>query len=230
MKIDWNKIDYKVPQAKRDFEKIVVKDTEVSPIDLKGEWKELRDALIVARDEVFDENNFDDADKLGYDFDITYGLKIYGILSSSNGFNEREASNDDIWNYLSVRVIPDVVHSRWGKKADRYYQNPRRTWLKTIWWYINLSWNVDEKTTYDIIKENSTDTILNLVERPGKGYNVKVCRSIMKKYKGIGDRNLFRKVLKLNTAKMLTISPELEEGGIDSYVDGLFRLASGGGE
>ena len=23
MKIDWNKIDYKVPQAKRDFEKIV---------------------------------------------------------------------------------------------------------------------------------------------------------------------------------------------------------------
>ena len=117
-----------------------------------------------------------------------------------------------------------------AKKADRYYQNPRRTWLKTIWWYINLSWNVDEKTTYDIIKENSTDTILNLVERPGKGYNVKVCRSIMKKYKGIGDRNLFRKVLKLNTAKMLTISPELEEGGIDSYVDGLFRLASGGGE
>ena len=102
--------------------------------------------------------------------------------------------------------------------------------MKTIWWYINLSWNVDEKTTYDIIKENSTDTILNLVERPGKGYNVKVCRSIMKKYKGIGDRNLFRKVLKLNTAKMLTISPELEEGGIDSYVDGLFRLASGGGE
>ena len=117
MKIDWNKIDYKVPQAKRDFEKIVVKDTEVSPIDLKGEWKELRDALIAARDEVFDENNFDDADKLGYDFDITYGLKIYGILSSSNGFNEREASNDDIWNYLSVRVIPDVVHSRWGKKS-----------------------------------------------------------------------------------------------------------------
>ena len=101
------------------------------------------------------------------------------------------------------------------------------SWLKNIWWYIHLSWNNDEQTTHDIIRNNTTDTILNLVERPGLGYYVDVYREIMKRYSDCNDRDLFRKVLKLNTARLLTTSPELVDGGIEAYVEGLFRTAGG---
>lgn len=47
----------------------------------------------------------------------------------------------------------------------------------------------------------------------------------MKKYKNYNDRMLFRRVFKLNTARLLTTSPELVEGGIEGYVNELFKLA-----
>ena len=37
------------------------------------------------------------------------------------------------------------------------------------------------------------------------------------------SRDLFRRVLKLNTARLLTISPELVEGGLQGYVSDLFE-------
>lgn len=105
-------------------------------------------------------------------------------------------------------MIPDIVHARWGMNASHFYQTSRRIWLKTIWWYIHLSWQNSIDETYKILIGNTTDTILQLVERPGLGYNVELFREIMKQYANYSDssRNLFRTVLKLNTAKILTTS------------------------
>ncbi|MBK3720369.1 hypothetical protein F9789_2290 [Staphylococcus arlettae] len=76
-----------------------------------------------------------------------------------------------------------------------------------------------------MLEKNTTDTILQLVERPGIGYNVEMYRELMKQYKGYDDssRDLFRRVLKVNTARLLTTSPELIDGGIPQYVDDLFK-------
>ncbi len=224
-KINWSDIQYDIGSATMDFEKLKIMSQKVEPINLTEQFEELRIKLIEARDELYEQNSFDFSDKLDYKFDLMFGLKLYSILSEEIGFTQRVASNDDVWRYLSVKVIPDIVHARWQLNEDHFYKIPRRIWLKTLWWYIHLSWMGNQERTYEILKNNSTDTILQLVERPGIGYYVMLYRELMSQYSKYDDtsRQLFRKVLKLNTARLLTTSPELVEGGILSYVDDLFK-------
>ena len=226
--INWDGIQYSVSDAERDFEALKVNTTSIEPVIMSDEFISLRNKLIQSRNAVFEQGEFDYVNKLDYKFDLMYGIEIYKLLESSIGFTGRTASNDDVWRFLSVQVIPDVVHSRWGMNEDHFYKTPRRTWLKTIWWYIHLSWNNNEEETFNILKNNSTDTILQLVERPGIGYNISIFRTLMLKYSDYTDRDLFRRVLKLNTARLLAVSPELMDGGVSAYVDELFRDAQGG--
>lgn len=225
--IRWENINYNSQQAKDEFESIEISARSFTSIDLDEKLQILRDKLIKARDYVFEEYDLEHVNKLDYKFDLLYGIEIYKILNAEIGFNNRIATSDDVWRYLSVKVIPDIVHSRWGWSQDRYFATPRRIWLKSIWWYIHLSWSGDSKDTYEILKSNTTDTILNLVERPGLGYYIEVYRELMNQYNEYEDssRMLFRAVLKLNTAKLITTSPELVEGGIKEYVNSLFISA-----
>lgn len=228
--INWDAIQYSVGDAKRDFDALNINTTSVDPIRMSDEFSSLRNMLVQSRNNVFDEGAFDYSNKLDYKFDLMFGIELYRLLDSSIGFTPRTASSDDVWRFLSVQVIPDVVHARWGLKDEHFYKTPRRIWLKTIWWYVHLSWKNNAEDTYEILKRNSTDTILQLVERPGIGYNIEIFRSIMEKYSSYTDRDLFRRVLKLNTARLLAISPELMDGGVPAYVNELFRDAQGGSD
>lgn len=225
--INWESIQYDVNTAAQDFIRLKITACSVKPIDPREDLVEIRKILIEKRDLIFEENDFDFADKLDYQFDLLFALELYQLLSERNGFTNRMATNDDIWRYLSVCVIPDIVHSRWGLNEDHFYRMSRRIWLKSIWWYIHLSWMENKENTYNILKGNTTDTILQLVERPGVGYYISVFREIMSQYSNYQDnsRIIFRRVLKLNTARLLTTSPELVEGGVKEYVSTLFDLA-----
>lgn len=222
--INWDNIQYDIGVATRDFNKLEVKSSSIEPINPKYELIKIREELISARDEIFEQHKLDFENKLDYRFDLLFGLKLYSILSKEIGFTNRIATSNDIWRYLSICVVPDIVHSRWQLNEDHFYKVPRRIWLKTLWWYINLSWVGNEKDTYNILQNNTTDTILQLVERPGIGYYVEMYREMMLQYSEYEDTNreLFRRVLKLNTARLLTTSPELVDGGIKAYVQDLF--------
>lgn len=223
--ISWNNLHYDINKAGNDFKKLTVNSTSMEPIDLTEEYQELRGKLIEARDRLFDVYDFDNANKLEYNFDLLFGLELYNILNSEEGFTNRTATNDDVWRYISVKIIPDIVHSRWSTNEDRIYKLSRRMWLKTIWWYIHLSWRGNNQETYAILKNNSTDTVQQLVERPGIGYYTEMYREIMLQYSWYEDksREMFRQVLKLNTALILSTSPELVAGGIKGYVSMLFE-------
>lgn len=225
MVINWENINYDLNNAKRDFDKLQVLSKEIAPIDVPNEFKELRQKLLKARDDIFKEYQLDGVEKLDYKFDLLFGIRLFEILNENIKFYNRDAMNDDLWRYLSIKVIPDIVHSRWGFNEDHYFKTSRRIWLKTIWWYINLSWTGNIERTYRLLENNTTDTILQLVERPGIGYNVEMYRELMKQYNSYSDssRQLFRRVLKLNTARLLTTSPELVDGGIPQYVEDLFK-------
>lgn len=227
MVINWYNLRYEYSAAERDFNKLQVFTHSVGPIKIRDDFKLLREQLIRARDEVFETHKLDGSEKLDYTFDLAFGLKIYEILNGQLGFTNRVASSDDVWRYLTICVIPDIVHSRWGLHDERFYKSPRRIWLKTIWWYIHLSWKENINETYQLLSENTTDTIQQLVERPGIGYHIDLYREIMRQYNFYLDptRNVFRSVLKLNTARLLTTSPELVENSIESYVKDLFETA-----
>lgn len=225
--IDWN-INYSLGAADADFQKIKVKIEEVTPIDLNDDWMALREELIGARDSIFEEYGFDRSQKLEYSFDVLFGLKLFQILNKQSGFGLRQASDDNIWRFLSVRVVPDVVHSRFNLSEDHYYRMSRRIWLKTIWWYVYLAWTGEENSTWELLKHDTTDTILQLVERPGLGYYRNVDHEILiqiTKYRKDGGSDattIFREVLKLNTARLTTTSPELIDGGVQAYVKSLY--------
>ena len=85
-------------------------------------------------------------------------------------------------------------------------------------------------------KNFSTDTILNLVERTGrKGTYVQVYRYIMYFYSKLDlsviseyknahqNADLFRAIMVLNTAKVVSIEPSLFLGGELEYAKSLFK-------
>lgn len=165
-----------------------------------------------------------------YTRDYQFGIGLYYALHEQ-GFSVRDAANDDVWRFLSLCVVPDLVGKRWGKGAEiRYYKQSGRIWLKTIWWYIYLSWQGDYKSTIQILQHNTTDQILQLVDRSGtKGYYVDVYRMIMYYYwvarrinPAVGEAE-FRRIMTLHTAMCKTIEPGLYESGEAGYVKMLFE-------
>ena len=98
-----------------------------------------------------------------------------------------------------------------------------------------MSWQGNIKDTEELLVKEcfDTDTILNLGERTGRnGIFIDVSRIIMKKFSTIpkqkktnSKENIFRKIMKINTARMVVIEPGLCDGGENGYVDSVFKLA-----
>jgi hypothetical protein len=178
----------------------------------------------------FDEIVITDKRRESYILDVEFGLFIYEYFKEK--IDMRIASSDDFWMHLSVEIIPDIVAKRWGlTNEDHFWKMSRRIWLKQIWWYVHLTWNTSMEETRSILmtQNMNTDIILNLVERSGrKGYFIDVQRLIVKCYSNLpyqyeeASRNIFRKIMILNTAKSLTIEPSLCVGGVDGYVKKLY--------
>ena len=180
--------------------------------------------------------------KIDYYIDVHFGLYLYDYLRKKPGFTMRAAANDDFWRYLSLKVVPDLVANRWGKDNEsHYWSKPARIWLRSIWWYVHLSWQGDIERTAQVLDSPcfSTDSILNLEERTGrKGTYIGVYRYIMYYYSRLPlseiDRfnkdvtrgkkeDLFRVIMKLHTAKVMVLEPALYLGGEKEYVKSLFR-------
>ena len=163
-----------------------------------------------------------------YKVDSRFGLKFYELLNNKYGFTERDATDEGIWRYLSVNLVPDIVAMRYSiDHEDRYWKKPKRIWLRAIWWYIHLSWQGNADKTYRMICDNSTDEIAQLVDRCGHtGYRIPLYRELIAKYGTISkndrEKGIFRRVMVLNTARVQIIEPGFVPGGERKYVEDLF--------
>lgn len=165
--------------------------------------------------------------KMTYLLDLRVGLCLYELMQLSNDFSIIDANDDDIWRYISVKVMPDITYLRYPEPAKgdarinskRFYRGTRRIWLKTLWWYIFLSWQGDKDTTFNVLKDNATDNINKLIETPGKGYRLETYRSMMLAYSKTAPHTAkeFAAMTKLNNAKCISVEPELVSGGVDAY-------------
>ena len=161
-----------------------------------------------------------------YAQDLEVGFKLYEYLSPDN-LGLRYASDDGIWKYLSIEVFPDIVFARWGDNPDHFWKLSRRIWLKSVWWYIHLSWQGGEAETRTILRNLTTDEILQLVERSGRsGYRVDLYREIMRQLplyrSSLEKKDLFRTIMKLNTARLLATEPSFSQGSTEGYVKRLY--------
>lgn len=166
-----------------------------------------------------------------YMLDLEFGLFLYAYLGDL-GFSPRLASYSPVWNYLSVAVVPDLVYERYGRiSADRYYAKKRRIWLSSIWWYIHLSLQhtdgqPDLQATRAILLHNSTDTILQIVDRAGPGgYRVETMRELMRRYGEQAETDqggkYLRRLMMLHVARVRLVEPALHIGGEKGYIEEL---------
>lgn len=220
----WQNVVFTKAQAKFKFQQIEAEPENCAPRQVKAQFHQLRE-IIMREKKTF---LLDEIKKINsYAFDLHLGLILYRVLKEDYNFNERLAAQDEIWRYLSLEVFPDLVYERFGLNDQRFYKGTRRIWLKSIWWYIHLSWQGTEEETFNILKDNSSDEILQLLDRSGSGgYRVELTREIMRQFKLYADCKvplLFRRVLKLNTARLNMIEPSLVEGGVERYVTDLYK-------
>lgn len=170
---------------------------------------------------------------MSYLLDLRMGIKLYELINPQNGFTIVQANDDDIWRYISVCVMPDITYLRYPKPEQgsirinqkRFYSHTRRIWLKTLWWYIHLSWQGSSDKTFDVLKNNGTNIISHFIERPGKGYRPELFRNIMYVYSTLTTQKdeIFRAAAKLNLAKCITVEPGLTIGGECGYSTRLFN-------
>lgn len=175
----------------------------------------------------------------GYEIDMRVGLCLYSELNSKNGFTTVLANDDDIWRYLSCKVFPDITNLRYppsetdkndGHRLNtkRFYLHTRRIWLKTLWWYIHLSWQGTEASTYKVLNGFGTDTISQFIERPGKGYRLALYRAMMREYARLDNKSsdLFNRIQKQNLVNCRSVEPALTEGGEDGYIKRLIEQSA----
>lgn len=169
--------------------------------------------------------------KMTYLLDLRVALCLYQLMPLGKDFTIIMANDDDIWRYISVKVMPDITYLRYPDPAKgdirinskRFYRGTRRIWLKTLWWYVHLSWQGNEEKTFDVLKENATDNINKLIETPGKGYRLSLYRNMMREYSQYAPHKAkdFAAITKLNNVKCLTVEPELIAGGEIKYAEQL---------
>ena len=177
-----------------------------------------------------------------YPIDVEVGLDVYDYLSR-NGFTAVEASDDDIWRFISIKVFPDLTYLRYpdpeketreqGGRINRkrFFSHTRRIWIKTLWWYVHLSWQGSVNATRAVLADNGANIISHFIETPGKGYRVDLYRTLMRYYADREDKGdkLFRSVAKLNGAECRNIEPALLPGGVAEYCHVLFSKVEEGG-
>lgn len=165
--------------------------------------------------------------KLNYLLDLRVGICLYQLMPIGSDFSIISANDDDIWRYISVKVMPDITYLRYPDPAKgdirinskRFYRGTRRIWLKTLWWYVHLSWQGSAEKTFAVLKENATDNINKLIETPGKGYRLNLYRTIVREYSETAPHKAkdFAAITKLNNVKCMSVEPELIHGGENEY-------------
>lgn len=153
-------------------------------------------------------------------YDVATGLALYRILAEA-GMDVRTAADDGVWRFLSLRVVPDIVQARWPKSPpDRFWRGRSRIWLRAVWWLIHLAWQESEEWTRAVLTDVTTDTIVQLVERPGRGgFRIELARAMFRER---SSRQLsqeeFRALMKLNTARVMVTEPQFCDDGMRGYV------------
>lgn len=210
------------------FQDLVYHWTHYDPVsDFHPTYDDFRKELI----QTFQAALAETGGKMNYLLDLRMGLKIYELLPPGNEFSVIQSNDNDIWRYISVKVMPDITYLRYPKPVaavrdaggrlnhKRFYAATRRIWLKSLWWYIHLSWQGSAEETFEVLKNNATDNINKLIETPGRGYRLKLFRSMMLEYSktDLHTTDDFLAFTKLNNAKCVSVEPALTFGGEREY-------------
>src|SRR5690554_4632559 len=209
-------------EASRLYQNLQQNDFSFNESEMDNEYTLLREKLFYEYNKITNEYNSQ------YQIDLNFGIYLYSLFNEKFELHKNTILSSDLefWYYISIVLIPDIVYKRWGDTKSRFYDSSNRVWVYTLWWYIHLSWQGSFEATYNTIKNYSTDTIVQLIERVGEGFEIRLTRELMKQLNyHVEKTQLFRRVMVLNTAYLQTIEPNFYEGSVEGYVSMLFEKA-----
>ena len=204
---------------------------------LDEDYRDLRERMLVVFQSV-DERRKQSRLPKDYATDLFCGLAMHEFLAQ-RGFGLWQAADDNVWRYVAILVIPDIVHERLGgdfSKKDTFSGIARssRFWIRNIWWYVHLSLIevdgvADYQETERILSGNDTDILAGVVDHQGRGFRVDLFRKMMKKFDEfcrsgkllMSREDVFRYLIKEYQIRTAVVDPDLE--GADSFLDEIFR-------
>lgn len=228
--------EYEKIDAKSSYERLLENykewisnsdDDYVHKLDsnLVEKYKQLRECVLKR---IKEENLYDLIENQNkvYKFDVQLGLILHEILD----ITEREATQNMYWEFLHLKVLPDVVMKRWDieKNKNRFVMEDKdtRIYFKAIWWYVHFllvtGTSMEEAKEILLSDKLTTDTIVAVVERTGKsGYNYKTNAELLKAIVNSKEKvtEFSRKVMYVNNAKTRSMIPAFSEGGEKEYAE-----------
>lgn len=217
-------------QAEEKFNFLVRNDFSQTE-SLSEDYTTLRQKLLVKIQSITkDSNSQTDKNKKKYLFDLKFGLALYEETNKIFKLktNMSLASNENFWIYINLVVIPDVLFDRWHdteNKRGRFYSHTKRNYTNSLWWYIHLGWQGTSDLTENTLSGFNTDTLVQVNERAGSGYNEQLYREILlQSSRLVNNRGVnLRRIMVLNTFYIKTIQPEYYKNGISGYVSMLLQ-------
>ena len=120
IKLDSNDAAIKFEDYKTSEEIFCPEEYKVLRNDITGLFTNVLSEIGISPEDIPKKNN-------SYLVDYQFGLKIYSLLNNKYGMTVRTASSADVWRFLSVVVVPDVVEMRYGTDhPDRFWKKAKR--------------------------------------------------------------------------------------------------------
>ena len=82
---------------------------DVSASSFDPSYEDFRKALLT----VFQDTLVETGGKMTYLLDLRVGIKLYELMPPGKNFTVIQANDDDIWRYISVKVMPDITYKRY---------------------------------------------------------------------------------------------------------------------
>jgi hypothetical protein len=101
------------------------------------------------------------------DFDSHIGAYLHSKL----GMSPHESSQPEVWNFMTLVLVPDLVAQRFSQRnrinADRFLGAPfgGRNALGRLWWHRELLRH-DADNPYELAEQLGEDQLVQIFERP----------------------------------------------------------------
>ncbi len=155
-------------------------------------------------------------------------------LATCELFKSAEALRDDVWACLSIAIVPDVVHWRFGKSRQRYLGGVRNTFQRLWQRSVVFDRGPDSVDRWEVLTTLTEDALVQICERPSIGGDPRLALEVgeawiraSKKFGRSSMESTMRqaalRIRVLNEVRSLSALPDLE---LVSLMDSIFEQAS----